>query len=164
MKIGLAILMLVCVCAVAPCATRGNFYLVQGPLSSQTPIAFSADLKGDPYPRNLSAMLASGEGFQGRWKSGAAGKIRMQDAPVVPPQPELTAAWDAIYGQGFFVAQILGAKNFARTVLTGSKGTILQVEIHWRVSEDSRYPRNAGLLDIQGVAQDDKGNVYKVVF
>lgn len=164
MKIGLAILMLVSTCVVAPCATPGNFYLVQGPLSSQTPIAFSADLKREPYPRSLSAVLANGEGFQGRWKSGAAGKTRMQDVPVVPPQPELTAAWDAIYGQGFFVAQILGAKNFARTVLTGSKGTVLQVEIHWRMSDVYRDSRNATLLDIEGVAQDDKGNVYKVVF
>jgi len=29
---------------------------------------------------------------------------------LYPPQPNLAFAWDAVYGQGFFVAKILGKK------------------------------------------------------
>jgi hypothetical protein len=44
-----------------------------------------------------------------------------------PPQPNLAFAWDAVYGQGFFVAKILG-KKFGQGVFIGNQGTLLQVE------------------------------------
>jgi hypothetical protein len=164
MKIGLAILTLVCACATSQCAAPGQFYLIYGPLASQTPQEYSAAFKGDlNHPESLSAVLAYGEGFQGRWISTSAGKTRFQDTPT-PPQPELRLAWDTIYGQGFFIAHVLGARFFERAVLTGSKGTVLQVEIYRRVHDSDSDSRVAAPLDIQGVAQDDKGDIYKVVF
>ena len=48
--------------------------------------------------------------------------------------------------------------------MNGSKGTVLQVEIYRRVHDSDGDPRVEAPIDIQGVAQDDKGNVYKVVF
>jgi hypothetical protein len=48
--------------------------------------------------------------------------------------------------------------------MNGSKGTVLQVEIYRRVHDSDGDPRVAAPIDIQGVAQDDKGNIYKVVF
>jgi hypothetical protein len=165
MRIGLIALILASVCAVAEGAVQGNFYPVQGPLASRTPPpVFSASFKGDLInPESLSAVLAGGEAFKGKWISVTTGKRRFQDAPV-PPQPELKAAWDAVYGQGFFVAHILGAQFFERTILTGSKGTVLQVEIYRRIHEGDGERYSGPPLDIQGVAQDDKGNIYKVVF
>ena len=76
----------------------------------------------------------------------------------------MRAAWDAVYGPGFYVAHILGANFFERTIMNGSKGTVLQVEIYRRVHDSDGDPRVAAPIDIQGVAQDDKGNIYKVVF
>jgi hypothetical protein len=64
------------------------------------------------------------------------------------PQPNLAFAWDAVYGEGFFVAHILGNK-FGQGVFTGNQGTVLQVE-----SLDGR----------NGVAVDNKGNTYKMVW
>jgi hypothetical protein len=166
MKIGFTALILLCVCLVSGCDVPGNFYLIQGPsLAGVMPAAFSATFKGDlNYPQGFSAVLAQGEGFQGPWSS-IAGQTRRISAPV-PPQPELASAWDMVYGEGFFVAHVVGARFFERTVLTGSKGTALQVEIYRRAhdSDGDWNRRNAAPLDILGVAQDDKGNTYKVVF
>jgi hypothetical protein len=64
-----------------------------------------------------------------------------------PPQLNLGFAWDAIYGQGYFVAHLLG-QSCGHSVMTGSKGTVLQVEFN--------FPR--------GVAIDNKGNLYKLVW
>src|SRR5277367_5556005 len=107
MKTGLAAILLQFACVVSACAAPGHFYLVQGPQSGDAPIAFSADIKGYPYPRHLSAVLINGEGFQGKWISASTGKIRIQDVPI-PPQAELAKAWDTVYGQGFFLAHVLG--------------------------------------------------------
>jgi hypothetical protein len=65
-----------------------------------------------------------------------------------PPQPDLAFAWDAIYGQGYFSAHILGQKIW-QGIFTGHLGTVLQVEF----------------LDEQhGAAVDNKGNIYKAVW
>jgi hypothetical protein len=52
------------------------------------------------------------------------------------------------YGEGFFVKHILGNK-IGQGVFTGSQGTVLQVE--WLNGET-------------GVAADNKGNMYKMVW
>jgi hypothetical protein len=49
---------------------------------------------------------------------------------------------------------------FTRTLLTGSQGTVLQVEMYKQ--EDQR--EDATTLGIRGVAKDSKGNIYKLVF
>jgi hypothetical protein len=68
-------------------------------------------------------------------------------APVALPQPNLAAAWDAIYGQGFYLAHVLG-NQLGRANLTGSAGTAIQVEV----------------FNARGIAVDNKGDVYKLVF
>jgi hypothetical protein len=65
-----------------------------------------------------------------------------------PPQSDLAFAWDAIYGQGYFAAHILGQKIW-QGIFTGDQGTVLQVEIL-----DGRH----------GAAADNKGNLYKVLW
>jgi hypothetical protein len=166
MRTGLVALTMACFCVVSQCSTPGQFYLIYGPLASETPQEYSAAFKGDlNHPESISAVLAYGEGFEGRWTSTRTrtGKTRFQDTPI-PPQPELRQAWDTIYGEGFFIAHVLGARFFERAVLTGSKGTVLQVEIYRRPHDTDLDPRLAVPLDIQGVAQDDKGDIYKIIF
>lgn len=164
MKTLLALLLFSCVAAVSVAAVPGNFYLVQGPLAGQSqPPLYSASFRGDLLtPEGLSATLAGGESFQGKWISVTPGKRRYSDPPV-PPEPQLKAVWDAVYGPGFCLAHVLGATFFERTVIDGSKG-MLPVKIYRRVHDSDGDPRVAAPIDIQGVAQDDKGNVYKVVF
>ncbi len=65
-----------------------------------------------------------------------------------PPQPDLAFAWDAVYGQEYFTAQVLG-RSLLQGVFIGSHGTVLQVE-----SLNGKF----------GVAADNKGNLYKMVW
>ena len=84
-----------------------------------------------------------------------AGKTRMQDAsrnPASSAAPDLPSAWDTVYGQGYYVAHILGSRDSFQSEITGSQGTVLQIAMYG----DS--------FGEKGVARDDKGNIYKVVF
>jgi hypothetical protein len=69
----------------------------------------------------------------------------------------MSPVWDAVYGPGFFVSRVLGARLYVRTVATGNRSTVLNVEMY-------RPDIQMNLSTIKGVAQDNRGNVYKVVF
>jgi len=146
----------VCIITANDYAFGQKLYPVQGPLATQTPQPvltgqirrpmFSA---GPVFLLLKSWTVADGEVLQGKPKTVKATSVNMPPAEACdPPQPNLAFAWDAVYGQGFFVARILG-KNIGQAVFTGSQGTVLQVE-----SLDGR----------NGVAVDNKGNMYKLVW
>jgi hypothetical protein len=65
---------------------------------------------------------------------------------------DMGSAWDLVYGQGFYLAHVLGEAQYGRAVVTGSKGTVLETEI---------FSPGPGVA--KAVAKDDKGNIYKVV-
>ncbi len=67
----------------------------------------------------------------------------------------MSAIWDTVYGQGYFVSHVLGKLYYARGSITGSRGTVLDVEFY-KPDGESRH--------IFGVAKDSKGNVYKMAF
>jgi len=164
MKTVFAPVMFLCVSLLSGCVFQGHLYPVQGPLSTATPPpVFPATVKGGVNPQSFSAVLANGETFKGPWTSVSSDKRRLTDPPASTPASQLKTAWDTVYGQGFYTAHILGTKFFAQTTLTGSKGTVLQVEIYRQVHDSDFDAHNAAPLDIKGVAQDDKGNVYKLV-
>jgi hypothetical protein len=75
-----------------------------------------------------------------------------------PATNDMASVWDAVYGQGFYVAHIIGNKEFARAVATGNQGTVLNVEMYRANAKDKD-----STPDIRGVAKDNKGNIYKVV-
>lgn len=134
-----------------------GLYPVQGPLMAEppvreghvkfaahvilTPVYFSASKSGE-----MTATLGDGEICKGRWKW------------IPTPAENPTASdWDAIYGQGFYVAQVLGTRQYLQAELAGDRGTMLHVEIYWPESGD---PDRA--IPGRGVATDNHGNVYKV--
>jgi hypothetical protein len=132
-----------------------KLYPVQGPLAVQTPQpVFSGKIRrpmfsGPPFLLLKSWTVANGEVLEGKPKKVKANSVNVPTAGASdPPQPNLAFAWDTVYGQGFFVAHILG-KTFGQGVFTGSQGTILQVE-----SLDGQ----------QGVAVDNRGNTYKMIW
>ena len=133
-----------------------KLYPVQGPLASQMPQpVFTAKIRrpmfamGPVFLLLKSWTVANGEVLTGKPKKVKAAAVNTPapDASL-PPQPNLAFAWDAVYGEGFFVARILG-KDFGQGIFTGKQGTILQVE-----SIDGQ----------NGVAVDNKGNIYKMVW
>lgn len=152
-------LVALCVCIIAGSgnAFAQKLYPVQGPLAAQTPQqVFSGQIRRPmfgPAPVFLllkSWTIANGEVLQGKPKTVQASSVNPPPATgtISFPQSNLAFAWDAVYGDGFFVAYILG-KKFGQGVFTGSQGTVLQVE-----SLDGR----------NGVAVDNKGNTYKMVW
>jgi len=73
-----------------------------------------------------------------------------------PSASKLSVAWDRVYGEGFIVANILGNPVFARAVLAGTKGTILNVEFC--------VPTPGQMTNVKGVAVDNYGNIFKLIF
>lgn len=127
--------------------STARFYPVQGPLSAQTPVPVAtAHFTGAFRSGDMSLSLNDGESFKGKWRQTS----------TTPGDP-MASAWDAVYGQGFFVSHVLGASIYAQAVLTGNRGTKLSVEMYRTQADD---PGRLGVL--RGVAKDDKGNIYKI--
>jgi hypothetical protein len=126
----------------------GHLYPIQGPLASQTPPPiYKITLSGVLNSGSLSATVDNGEVCQGNWT------LIKQDDPTAS---QMTAQWDAVYGQGFFVAKVLGTPVFARAVLTSPKGATLNVQFY--------DPKPGDITAVVGIAQDSKGNLYKLTF
>jgi len=68
-------------------------------------------------------------------------------------------AWDIVYGSGFYVAHVLGERLYLQSVLTGDRGTVLNVEMY---RPDAREAPAPGA--IKSVAKDNKDNIYKLAF
>ncbi len=151
------ILLSVCMIAGSSSAFGQKLYPVSGPLAAQTPPpVFSAKLtgvaSGSIYDAgNISLELANGETFKGKWTTVPASSINVK-APgspsSYPPQPDLAFAWDSVYTQGFYMAHVLG-EYVGKSLLTGDQGTVIQIEF---------------LNGHVGVAVDNKGNMYKMVW
>jgi hypothetical protein len=145
---------------ISGCQINGHLYPVQGSLAALTPAPiFTAKITGTLAPRTIRAVLGNGEIFSGSWSVPSV-KTRAERAAAGTPQPtSLAREWDTVYGQGFYTAHVLGTRFFAQTVVTGSQGTVLQVEMYRQVHGDDA----AAPIDIKGVAKDSKGNIYKLV-
>ena len=138
------------------CATT-RFYPVQGPLSAQTPPpVLVGKMTGAFNSGSMSVTLSDGEICKGPWS--VVPRPDKSTSTSVAARPDLSAAWDTVYGAGFYVSHVLGAKEYARAAMTGNKGTKLDVEMY-----KSDSPEKSQIPAIRGVAKDDKENVYKVV-
>jgi len=138
---------LLCAAMISGCV-GGRLYPVQGPMASLTaPPVLTAKL----YQSHLriTLTLANGELFNGQLKVlyPSSSNLNPAGAPPSPPQPNLAYAWDTVYGQGYFVAHVLG-QQLGQAVITGNQGTVIQVEV----------------AIAHGVAIDNKGNIFKIVF
>jgi len=128
------------------CTARLLLYPVSGPVASQTPppifrgkITIGAKNRSGDF----IATMANGETFQGRWRLTSAG-------PIDTSSPtDLGISWDAVYGPGYYVSHVLGVRQCMETTTTGSRAT----QLHLKICGDER-----------GVAKDNAGNLYKVVF
>jgi hypothetical protein len=129
----------------------GGFSPVQGPLSKQSPIPTYAATMSGVFSGSISVVLDNGEVCKGPWVF--VSKTAPGTSVTVVTPIDMVADWDSVYGPGYFTAHVLGTKLYARATLTGSKGTVLHAEF----SNESNTRGNT-----KGVAQDNKGNVFKV--
>ena len=142
-------------------ASAQRLYPVQGPAAKQAdPPLFTAKVTNYLGKSGIMTLFqANGESFRGPWSIVTATYYndKTPGTPAsYPPQPNLAFAWDAVYGQGYYISSILGSENVGQATVTGDKGTVLQIEFHREqlgVPEDNHF----------GVAVDNRGNIYKVV-
>ncbi len=126
----------------------GHLYPVEGPLSTQAPVPiYKVTLSGVLTSGSMSATLPDGEVCSGGWTA-----IAQDDATA----GSMSADWDRVYGAGFLVANVLGKPVFARATLTGTKGTNLQVQFY--------DPTPGQPANVEGVAKDNSGNIFKLTF
>ena len=132
------------------CVYHAKFYPVQGPLAEQSPVPVAlAKFTGPFSSGNLSLTLPDGEVCKGRWH-----------ATSTPANSPLQSAWDSTYGKGFYVAHVLGAHLYAQATIRGNRGTVLNVEMYR--SETTENTADVERGPVRGVAQDNRGNTYKV--
>lgn len=123
----------------------GHLYPVQGSLAAQTPVpVYKVTLSGVMESGTMSATLQDGEVCKGSWAP-----VRQDD----PSAGSMSVEWDSVYGAGFFVANVLGNRVFARAVLLGTKGTTLNVEFY--------DPTPGQIANVRGIAKD---NIFKLTF
>lgn len=144
------------------CTYTMRLYPVQGPLSAQRPLpVFVGKLSVGSTSGDISVVLGNGELCKGRW------------AQVPRPQPskpgttaaattanDMTAIWDTVYGQGFYVSHVLGTRLYAQALLSGNQGTVMNVEMY----QPEREHAEDIAASIKGVAKDNKDNIYKITF
>jgi hypothetical protein len=152
-------ILLVGVLLASGCA-QGRLYPVEGPFSTQSPVpVFAAKVSG-LKSGNISVVLENGEKGKGRW-------VTAQAVPVSTGAPaangstttDMASLWDTVYGPGFYLSHVVGAKLFARAEVSGDHGTVLHVEMYRSLGEQA----GSTALGIRGIARDNNGNIYKVV-
>lgn len=123
--------------------TTGSFSPVRGPLAEQKPApSFPAHMTGA-----LSGEITVNPPGDGSC-TGAWSLLGTQQQTF-----DLSADWDLIYGAGYYTAHVLGAREFVRTTLKCTGGSVIRTEL----SNETNTRSNTF-----GVAEDDHGNVFKV--
>jgi hypothetical protein len=107
-----------------------------------------AQNSGELAGGTITMTLASDESCSGSWSPVPAGDNTAG---------KMSAQWDQVYGPGFFLANVLGNGHFARaTTLSCNNGDTVSIEFF--------DPNTFNRGNSKGVAQDGKGNLYKVAF
>ena len=147
-------------CATPIAYTTSYLFPVQGPASTQKPVPVIPVSVQNDYAiggnaaivaGDVSFSLPGGETFSGRWSREPY--INSDPATLAQlRETDIQSAWDIVYGGGYYVSNVLGSLIHSRATLKGSRGTNIQIEFN------SVQP-----WPTRGVAQDDKGNIYKLV-
>ena len=95
-----------------------------------------------PVFATISFRLQDGEKFSGPCTFGSPAGVN----------DDLKATWDSVYGQGDYLAHVVGSGTHCTATLTGSKGTVFHIESY---NETAETP-------VKGIAQDSNGNIYKL--
>lgn len=130
------------------CTTTANFYPVQGPLSNTVPLpVITAHVDGIMGGTGgVEMTLPDGETCKGRWSSAAP-----QFATSV--SGSLWGRYGAVAFSGMAVGPVPGV-NRGEAFVTCVRGTTIQAEFY----------TGSGTANGYGVAEDSRGNVYKMIF
>lgn len=138
------------------CSTTATLYPVDGPLSKQQPLpVLTATVDGIMgNTGGISLSLPDGELCKGRWSSIAPMSVGYSTASASGSATNgMASVWTTVYGSGFSVRNLPGV-NKGEAMLVGDRGTVIQVEFY----------TGSGTANGTGVAKDNKGNAFKVLF
>jgi len=149
-------ILLISVSILISCSTTATLYPIDGPLSKIQPlpvITAKADgIMGNTG--NISLTFPDGELCKGRWSSIAPMSVDFSTASATGTATNgMSSVWATVYGTGFSVSNLAGV-NRGEAVIVGDKGTVIQVEFY----------TGSGTANGAGVAKDNKGNIFKVLF
>jgi hypothetical protein len=146
----------VAVAVIAACSTTATLYPVDGPLSRQQPLpVLTAVVDGiTGNTGGISLSLPDGELCTGKWSSIAPMSVGFSTASASGSATGgMASVWATVYGSGFSVGNLPGV-NKGEAMLVGDRGTVIQIEFY----------TGSGTANGSGVARDNKGNVFKVLF
>jgi len=111
------------------CHATARFYPVQGPLAEQTPPpVYVGKISGAFYSGNMTVTGNQGEIFSGRWEA-VRQPAKSTDAPKISPSnAEMSVLSDSLYGNGFYVANVLGTRLYGRGSLKASSGKVYKIK------------------------------------
>lgn len=156
MKLFKAIVFAILAAQLAACSTTATLYPVDGPLSKQQPLpVLTATVDGIMgNTGGISMTLPDGEQCTGKWSSIAPMSVGFSSASASGAATNgMASVWTTVYGSGFSVRNLPGV-NKGEAMLVGDRGTVIQVEFY----------TGSGTANGTGVARDNKGNIYKVLF
>lgn len=152
------LIVLVVTAMLSACTVSGHVYPVKGPVAAQAPVpVYDAKISGAFNSGTITLKLADGESGSGHWAAATTAPAPVGVSPD-NPSAEMPAAWDTVYGHGYYTAHVLGQRLFVEAIVTTNHSTVVQVQMY-RV-----WYSNGGRGQIYGVARDNKGNTYKVSF
>lgn len=161
MKFVVGFLLASSIFALSGCAAA-RVYPVEGPLSARIPVpVYKAKMSNLGSSGNFSTDI-NGEKFSARWHQVPRRHDATSKAGVAVDPPNLRAEWDEVYGQGFYNNVVLQANFYLRSETTGDRGTKLVVEFYGNQKRPVEDPKID--LVLKGVAKDDRGNTYKLLF
>ena len=138
------------------CSTTANFYPIEGPLSKMIPMpVLVASVDGiSGNTGNISLSLPDGEQLTGKWSSVApqSTSYSVGNSNLIATNG-LNSVWSQVYGSSFSISNLAGV-NRGEAILTGPKGTLLQAE----------FVTGSGTANGKGIAKDNHGNVFKMIF
>ena len=134
-----------------------HFYPAQGPLAAQTPLpVFKAKFTGRTSG-DVTMPFVGGEVCTGHWTHvDRSNNANGTQTVTAAGKPDMAAVWDTVYGPGFYTGHVLGNGYYGTAVLTGDRGST--VDLEFIISGDEEF------RSLRGVARDNHGNIYKVVF
>jgi len=136
---------------------EGHLYPVQGPLTADAPIPVYKLTLSDRTLVGANVSFRSGDGISATVGDGEICQGTLQELSSDDPTVRsMEADWDRVFGQGFFVANVLGIYA-ERSTLIGSNGTQITLQMY------NKTPIS-GVLTIVGVARDNRGGLYKITF
>lgn len=138
------------------CSTTATLFPVDGPMAKLSPPpVLNATVDGiTGNSGNVSLTMPDGERCKGRWSSIAPMSYRRNTGSATGTASDgMTSVWGTVYGSSVSVGNVPGV-NKGEAMLIGERGTVMQIEFY----------TGSGTANGTGVAKDNKGNIYKVLF